>query len=634
MKIGAFFVSFSFYINMLSKYYTIIIYMLFSVNTLQAKESDSLKIVQLFGMVLTAPDKLDSLYHEANLISKESIEKNIKNIFAYNYSKTLFLTGQLDKADSIANASIEQSGDTLAFKNAKLYNIRATVKSYQNQVEEAVYFYNKSIQILELYENDYQAALIKNNIANLFLSLNEHQQSYNYSKEAYQTLKALKDTIYLPGLTAIYAISALKIDRTILGEKLTEESIELANKYNNPVGKIVGYHAKAEVFINQEKYAEAIQAYETSLGYSQQYQQGHYAMLNKIGLLIANVAAENYEKAIVYGEEASKESTKQGNLNTFFAIKKNLSFAYAGIGDFEKGYQYLKEAQEDYIEKANTESKTKLNELLIKYEAEKSEKKLAEQALALADQKAKNNVRAFWIFVLLSLLLILFIAYYSYRKNQIQKLKLVEETNLKNKILAAIQGEEKERERLASELHDGIASTLTGIRLQLTNEYNQNPSQAALKTTIDQLEKVHDETRRISHNLSPLYLKNKSFSQAIEQFCHENSTALIKINFNDLIQSPFVLDKFTESVIFRSTQELINNVLKHADATECNVQVSILENTLNIMVEDNGKGMDINNYKIADGYARMQNKLRTIEASFSIESEDNNGTLAIINLKL
>ena len=619
---------------MLGKYLICFFFLLSPGVLLKASENDSLKIVKIFQGAIANPSKIDAIVKDANKVLDQSKDPAIQNIYAYNYAKTVFLLGNLDKADSIAKASIQLSGDTLAFKNAKLYNIIASVFAYKNQVEEAVYYFNKSIQILELNNNEYQAALIKNNIANLFLSINEYQQSFNYSKAAYQTLKSLDDTINLPGLTAIYAISALKIERFVLGEKLTAESIDLAKKYNNPIGLIVGYHAKAEVFINQKKYNEAITSYETSLNYSLQYQQNHYVMLNKIGLLIAHLAANNNDTAIIYGEAALKESQAQGNMNTLYAIKKNLSYAYAEIGDFENGFSLLKAAHEDYIEKANIESKSKLNELLIKYEAEKNEKKLTEQALALADQKAKSNSRAFWIVVLLSLLIIMSIVYYSYRKNQQQKLKLIEETNLKNKILASFQGEEKERERLANELHDGIASTLTGIRLQLANEYQQNPLESSLKNTIEQLEKVHDDTRRISHNLSPLQLKDKSLMKAIKHFCVENSTSNFKIIFSDLGMVQPHLDKFAESILFRNTQDLINNVLKHANASQCNVQVSMMDNVLNIMVEDDGEGMDLLKYKISDGYVRMQNKLSAIGATFSIESEIGKGTLAMINLNL
>ncbi|MBK6525677.1 MAG: hypothetical protein IPG07_09050 [Crocinitomicaceae bacterium] len=126
-------------------------------------------------------------------------------------------------------------------------------------------------------------------------------------------------------------------------------------------------------------------------------------------------------------------------------------------------------------------------------------------------------------------LIILAISYLFYIRLQRQKLIRSKEDQAKKSLMASIDGEEKERARFASELHDGVASSITAIKMQLEN--HSKKESIPLNHLIDQLAQLHEETRRISHNLMPLSLSNRSLEKALENYCQENSTDKLKIHF-------------------------------------------------------------------------------------------------------
>lgn len=204
---------------------------------------------------------------------------------------------------------------------------------------------------------------------------------------------------------------------------------------------------------------------------------------------------------------------------------------------------------------------------------------------------------------------------------------------------ALIWGEEQERKRIAQELHDGMGSLLSTLRLNaesidLTNKNLSNSELQAYQNVIELIEKACVELRTISHNMMPV---------GIEQFGLVQQLISIIRKLNSLNQVQFTLntfgleerfDKEMELGLYRICLEIINNIIKHAEAKNASIQLIRNEDTLNVIIEDDGKGFDSNSMSEGLGLKNIKTRVDAFGGKLSVDSKLNRGTIIIIDLPL
>ncbi len=203
-----------------------------------------------------------------------------------------------------------------------------------------------------------------------------------------------------------------------------------------------------------------------------------------------------------------------------------------------------------------------------------------------------------------------------------------EKEAIKQKMLEAIiSTEESERKRIASDLHDSLGPVLSAINLYF-QAYIDAPDneKEKIKTRLKQIinDAVNDVSR-ISHNISPYILESKGLFFAVNNFISD-----IKIKQNIEFQLDFDnlenLEFRTALTIYRIIIELINNTLKHANASQIILIIKIEDNLLKLVYSDNGKGFDL--LKLKDkgiGLKSIENRINSENGSSEIITENNNG---------
>jgi len=201
---------------------------------------------------------------------------------------------------------------------------------------------------------------------------------------------------------------------------------------------------------------------------------------------------------------------------------------------------------------------------------------------------------------------------------------------------ALIDGEEKERKRIAQELHDGLNGDLSAIKYRLSTleESGLRAIDAEnLTKVITMIDESCAQIRSISHNLMPSSILEYGLIESIREYC-------IKINNSDNFKIDFqtfgdyiALAKKNETVIYRIIQELVTNILKHAKATEALVQFNFREEELFITVEDNGIGFDTTKISDGIGHKNIQTRVGFLNAELNVESSSN-GTSYTISIDL
>lgn len=230
-----------------------------------------------------------------------------------------------------------------------------------------------------------------------------------------------------------------------------------------------------------------------------------------------------------------------------------------------------------------------------------------------------------WIFkigVVLAILMLGFVAYLI-RINAInRKEKYLELITLHQQRLidSEIRTQERERKRIATDLHDGIGATLSSIKLQvadvMSNDDVREPVRA--KEINDNLSDVIDDIKRIVYDLHPPTLERYGLQVGLKSLVERlNKAADINVIF-DYYGEREIMQPYSIT-IYRILQELINNTLKHARASEIRIHINQFEGEINIMYEDNGIGM-VGSAFTGLGLHSIDSRVRSLNGRMTWES--------------
>ena len=192
---------------------------------------------------------------------------------------------------------------------------------------------------------------------------------------------------------------------------------------------------------------------------------------------------------------------------------------------------------------------------------------------------------------------------------------------------AMVTGQEKERNRIAKDLHDGLGSLLATIKYQfesMVQKVTLNPSQEVKKTGW-LIDNACTEVRRIAHNMMPETLVHFRLVPAVEDFLDQIREAGLQVHIENMgLEDRLNLDQ--ESMLYRIIQEALQNVLNHAQAEKVILQFSKFHDHIYIVIEDNGIGMDLQSAKEGLGMANIRSRVDYLGGELKVESTTGVGT--------
>lgn len=217
----------------------------------------------------------------------------------------------------------------------------------------------------------------------------------------------------------------------------------------------------------------------------------------------------------------------------------------------------------------------------------------------------------------------------------------IERNRSEKRLLNAIlQTEERERRRFAKDLHDGLGPLLSTVKMSISALLQKEPekeSKDIIENTSIVINEAINSIKEISNNLSPHVLTNFGLVSAIKNFTHKiNETKSIKID----VSANFEKERFEsnmEIILYRTTCELIANTLKHAKATNINIDIARHKNTLTINFADDGVGFIPKDKVESDvkgmGLSNISSRIKSINGVFVLSSVPGDGTTALIKVK-
>ncbi|MCX7615408.1 MAG: ammonium transporter [Clostridiales bacterium] len=207
---------------------------------------------------------------------------------------------------------------------------------------------------------------------------------------------------------------------------------------------------------------------------------------------------------------------------------------------------------------------------------------------------------------------------------------------LKKRANMLVATQEREREKIARDLHDGVGQSLVALKIHLGLIQNKTQDEA-LKNQTDKTIKLAEDTieeiRNVIYNLKPVELNKDGLAISIRHLC-EKLKEISSIKFNCMIANDLPQWNETEELnLYRIVQECLTNIMKHSEATEVDVSMNMpSDDLLFIGISDNGKGFDIKNVKSGLGLTTIKERAAMLNAKIMIDSEEGRGTRIILEV--
>lgn len=616
-------------------------------NLIKTSKTDSSKINLYFTLTSEyIQDDIDSAKYFLKM-GKSLIGKTNAHQYDYDYYfsglKICHATQEFDKAlkyNLKALKTAEQNNND--FQRAEA--LRSLFVIYLNLKKDtlAVRTAQSAIKLTEKIKDTANLSVAYGNLSRLYFEIGNFQKSIIYGKKGidagkrYNNLKGLaisinNTAVSYQELGNIKQAESLFLELLKISEKnnLARSKVKaLVNLINN--GVYTGNKTKLHYYLNQlqffiKKNPNAPFA-KSDLSRLNEYIAYDYLYSDKF---------DEAEKEANKGLELTKNDNERQQI--LFKLICLINFAKH---NYAKGKEYqLKSDSIQVILDKEDLSDFEAN-LDKKYQTEKKENQIQ---LQQAQIKNKNILNYIAFGSVIGLLTILFLTYRNYSHRKKLQLQRITELETEKQLLATqslLKGQEEERSRLAKDLHDGLGGLLSGVKLQLGSMKGNLILSEENKITFDRallkLDESISEMRRVAHNMMPESLVRTGLKQAILEYCDSLSqNQKFKINC-ELHGIDEKMSNATEVILYRIIQELVNNAVKHAEATQILVQVLRDENhNIFITIEDNGKGMEQNKEIIlkSPGMQSLLSRVNYLKGTMDIKSEPKKGTSIYIECK-
>ncbi len=326
-------------------------------------------------------------------------------------------------------------------------------------------------------------------------------------------------------------------------------------------------------------------------------------------------------------------------------IYGKLAEAYQGKNDVTTCLKYY-ELYSDYKDSVYNEANVdKMAEMQTKYETEKKDLAIAKQQAELLANEAEKKRQQTFIFSLIGLVvLIVALAYFISSRNKIKAkarmdAEIASQKDLRSK--AVIEAEEKERRRIAQDLHDGVGQILSAAKLNLSGleskiKLENDEQTLLLKNALDLVNDSVKEVRAVSHNMMPNTLIKLGLASAVREFITKiGSVPNLKIDLQ-IVGLDDRLDNTVETVLYRVIQEVVSNIIKHANANQISMQLIKHDGELTVMIEDNGVGFDKKKIDSFEGIGlkNIISRVEFLNGNVDFDSTPGQGTTVVIEVPL
>ncbi len=575
---------------------------------------------------------IETVYSDLNTSKNylKELESNKKLLTPIQQAQTNYLRLMVIYADPEAVKTLDMrmftAPDSLSYIDALLY-------SAQKYLEKSMP--DKAIPLLmeALYKIKNDSEKIEYCKINLCEAYRQKQEYSKGIEILYEIILSKRDVMDINMAFACNRLAAIydewgneKFNTKDSVEKYSYLCITISEKINSKGNLALAQNELSYLMCRDKQYSKAL---EMSIKAVKNFDDAGMAYCEMSALINQSniyVGLKEYKLALEAVINATNLCEIEENRNLFMRLYLQMAGIYNLTGNYKEAYEFMslgRILQNDFY---RDRISSQINEQSAKYDLFNKEQKIKEE-------KQKNEFNKKQLAFLILMLIVLCIAfvlsllYIRLKRKEIISQKTIE---------AVILTEEKERKRLASDLHDGLGPVLSAVNLYfqayLDAPENQKPEiETQLKKIIENL--IADVSR-ISQNISPHILEKYGLITALDNFINQIRLTE-KIKFFDTFEKTNRFDLKTELTIYRTVTELINNSIKHSGADEIHIKIFLSGNSINIDFMDNGKGFNVKQLehnKTGMGLNNIHNRVNSLNGKITITSSENKGVSVQISL--
>lgn len=558
----------------------------------------------LFSKIALYSSSPDEVLLYANKLLSLSDQQNapLYAVEAYHYKGVGYrLKGNLKKAlRNLFHSASLAAENNLYEPQAEAYSEIANIYSVNNDLKNALLYNNKATRILRRRKKgSLELAINLLNTGYYHYQLNELDSALQLYDEAQPIFHAADNEVCKAYLTGNRALVYWKQGKHDIAEKDLLEAIGLLNLLQDEFGETDYHNQLGNLYFESDRKTQA---------------------------------EEHALKALDLAKKLNLKEQIRDASSLLYKLNRDKN-------DFKKAleYQTLYVVYKDSIE--NSENTRQLANLRTEYEVS-----LKENEIVLLEKDQLLNRIYIIIVVFLLITAVLLNLYFRQRlkntrlmvlneqKRHDQEVKDLLTAQETKSLKTMIQGQEKERKRLAQELHNHFGSLMATIKVNLNAiDETSIPNYTNLTSLVDQ---ACNDIRNISHTLNMGISQDFGLVPAIREL----TDRLSRVNG---LEAEFSASMGGESigfdnevVIYRVVQELISNVLKHAEASRLSIQLIYFEEDalVNILVQDNGKGFDVDKGSTGIGLQSLTDMITNLHGDIKFDSNPASGTTVIIDL--
>lgn len=502
----------------------------------------------------------------------------------------------------------------------------------------------KALEIAEEELDSFSITTIYSELGDIYAAQNIWNVSEDYYEKASYLARQKNSRFMEAGCLKKLGKLYLQQKKDSIAVVVFETALDLYSQLKNKVNEAEVLVYLSQIYKDEKQFDKIKILLEQSLEASSRSQDVMSSLFTKLALADIELKLGNFNTGIKYAEDCLESFREMEDRENIKQASLLLSDAYSKRGDFKNAYQYLI----DYSKLKDELNSVERAEAIKKYDllatTKKKDEEIAEQDKMIQDQQVsllrKNNqvlLLAGGIgFLALVAGLIMFVYFKNKQLNQ-QRIRVLEKEQETDRLKAIIEGEEKERKRLSRELHDGLGAVLATVKMQISSVSHKFP---AIQSSSDyqKAESLIDDAcqtvREVSHDLMPHVLEQQGLMSAIEDMC-QNIANHRKIEFDFIpYGNEDELSDVLKITIYRITQELLKNITKHAEATEVIVQLTIEDDEVILIVEDNGKGFDPSVSKKGIGIENIQSRTAYLNGKVEVDSTIDQGSNFLIQIPI
>jgi len=549
-------------------------------------------------------------------------------------------------------------------------------------------YYNSSICWQEALsiasQNEFIAEELHNYIPplnNLFFLAGDYTKAMKISSDGLAKSEKIKDTNRIIHFENVIGYIHMKQNNFSQAEQYFSRQLKLSHAINDTLNEAHALYNLADLTVTAKQYDKAISFLQQSAGLYRSYKSNDF-LLPEREALISNKMAEAYklkgdfESALRFASVAVNTAMGSTPLNdydkaSYFVnggdIYNRLHKPDSAILFLRKGIniarkithrEYIRDATEQlaiaFAQKKMFDSAFIYQSLFFKMKDTIDSKNNRQEILQLEnslknqqEQQLKKNAmekQKLWrnIIIGIALFSLITLGFLYNRFRLRQKNRYQEQINRQqNELFNAIAvTQDQERKRIAEDIHDSLGSILSAAKLKLSALKEEQTllsdgQKANWEITLQLLDEASSELRNISHNIMPATLSKLGLVAAIKNLINNiSSHTSMKISFSSH-DFENRIEEQAEMSIYRIVLELINNIVKHAQATKVTVQLIKYPDYINLSVEDSGKGFNYENElqaKKGIGLGNILSRVDYLKGKINVDTAPGRGTTVIIDI--